>query len=38
VQRQLGHSSVTLTVDVYGHWARSAEKAQAEKLGAAFPV
>ena len=38
VQRQLGHSSVTLTVDVYGHWARSAEKAQAEKLRAAFPV
>jgi integrase len=38
VQRQLGHSSITLTVDTYGSWARSAEKAQAEKLGAAFPV
>jgi len=38
VQRQLGHSSITLTVDLYGSWARSAEKAQAEKLGAAFPV
>jgi integrase len=38
VQRQLGHSSITLTVDLYGAWARSAEKAQAEKLGAAFPV
>ena len=38
VQRQLGHSSITLTVDLYGHWARSAEKAQAEKLDAAFPV
>src|SRR5205814_7817448 len=38
VQRQLGHSSVTLTVDVYGSWARSAEKAQAERLEAAFPV
>jgi integrase len=38
VQRQLGHSSIVLTVDTYGSWARSAEKAQAEKLGAAFPV
>ena len=38
VQKQLGHSSITLTVDTYGSWARSAEKAQAEKLGAAFPV
>jgi hypothetical protein len=26
------------TVDLYGSWARSAEKAQAEKLSAAFPV
>jgi integrase len=38
VQRLLGHSSITLTVDTYGGWARSAEKAQAERLGAAFPV
>jgi integrase len=38
VQRQLGHSSITLTVDTYGSWARSAEKAQAQKLKAAFPV
>jgi integrase len=38
VQGQLGHSSITLTVDTYGDWARSAKKAQAEKLGAAFPV
>jgi integrase len=38
VQHQLGHSSITLTVDTYGSWARSAEKAQAEKLAAAFPV
>jgi integrase len=38
VQKQLGHSSITLTVDLYGAWARSAEKAQAERLGAAFPV
>lgn len=38
VQKQLGHSSITLTVDLYGSWARAAEKEQAEKLGAAFPV
>jgi len=38
VKEQLGHSSIQLTVDTYGTWARSAAKAQAEKLGAAFPV
>jgi integrase len=38
VKEQLGHSSIQLTVDLYGRWARSAEKAQAERLGAAFPV
>jgi integrase len=38
VQRQLGHSSITLTVDTYGHWSRTAEKAAAEKLAAVFPV
>jgi integrase len=38
VQKQLGHSSITLTVDTYGSWARSAEKAQAEKLHSAFPI
>jgi integrase len=38
VQKQLGHSSITLTVDVYGSWARTAEKAQAEKLNGVFKV
>ena len=38
MQKQLGHSSITLTVDTYGSWARSAEKLQAENLAAAFPV
>jgi integrase len=38
VQRQLGHSSITLTVDTYGSWARSAEKSQAKRLGSPFPV
>jgi integrase len=36
LQRQLGHSSISLTVDTYGAWARSAEKAQAERLAGAF--
>lgn len=38
VQRQLGHSSIMLTVDTYGHWARSAEKSQAERLAGAFAL
>jgi integrase len=38
LQRQLGHSSITLTVDTYGSWAREAEKAQAQKLADIFPV
>jgi integrase len=38
VQRQLGHSTITLTVDTYGSWARAAEKAQARKLSGVFPV
>ena len=38
VQRQLGHASITLTVDRYGRWERKAEKAEAEKLEGAFPV
>jgi integrase len=37
-QRQLGHSSITLTVDTYGHWARAAEKEQAERLAGAFAL
>jgi integrase len=38
VQRQLGHSSITLTVDLYGEWSRSAQKAQAERLAGAFAL
>jgi integrase len=38
VQRQLGHSSIALTVDTYGTWARSAEKLQAERLADAFAL
>lgn len=38
VQRQLGHSSITLTVDTYGRWQRTAEKNQAERLAPAFQL
>jgi integrase len=38
VQRQLGHSSIGLTVDTYGHWSRAAQKAQAKKLARAFKL
>jgi integrase len=36
VKEQLGHSSITLTVDLYGRWSRTARKAQAERLAGAF--
>src|SRR5207344_901861 len=32
VQAQLGHSSITLTRDVYGAWSRKAEKLEAQRL------
>jgi integrase len=38
VKAQLGHSSITLTVDLYGRWARAAEKAQAARLAEAFKL
>jgi integrase len=38
VRKQLGHSSISLTVDLYGGWSRSAEKSQATRLGSPFPV
>jgi integrase len=38
VQKQLGHSSITLTVDTYGSWSRAAEKSQAARLVGAFPL
>jgi integrase len=38
VQAQLGHSSITLTVDTYGHWSRQAEKVAAARLDGAFTV
>jgi integrase len=38
VQRQLGHSTITVTVDRYGRWERAAEKAEANALAGAFPM
>jgi integrase len=38
VQAQLGHSSITLTRDLYGAWSREAEKREAERLDGAFAV
>jgi integrase len=36
LQRHLGHSSITVTVDRYGHWERAERKRQAELLEGAF--
>jgi integrase len=36
VEERLGHSSITLTVDLYGHWSPASKKAQAERLAEAF--
>jgi integrase len=38
VSQQLGHSNITLTVNVYGEWQRSAQKAEAERLAVAFAL
>jgi integrase len=38
VSRRLGHSSIVFTVTVYGHWARDAERKQAETLAGVFKV
>lgn len=38
VQAQLGHSSITLTRDVYGAWSRRAEKLEAQRLDGVFTV
>jgi integrase len=38
VQAQLGHSSITLTRDLYGAWSRKAEKLAARRLKGKFTV
>ena len=38
LSRHLGHSTLKVTTDVYGHWERAERKLQAAKLEGAFPV
>jgi integrase len=38
VKEQLGHSTIGLTVDLYGRWERAAKKAQAKRLDKAFKL
>ena len=38
LQRQLGHSSITVTVDVYGHREDAARKQEAERPAEAFAL
>lgn len=38
LQRRLGHQSITVTIDRYGHWERAARKREAELLEGAFGV
>jgi integrase len=38
LSRHLGHSSLKVTTDIYGHWERAEPKLQAAKMEGAFPV
>lgn len=38
LSRHLGHSSLKVTTDVYGHWERAERRLQARKMEGAFPV
>jgi integrase len=38
LSRHLGHSSLKVTSDIYGHWERAERKAQAARLEGAFRV
>jgi integrase len=38
LSRHLGHSSLKVTTDIYGHWERAERKLQAAKMERAFPV
>jgi integrase len=38
LQRQLGHSSLAVTVGIYGHWSKKGRAEQAAKLEGAFVV
>jgi integrase len=36
VSRHMGHSSLSVTTDVYGHWSTDAAKKEAEAMEGAF--
>jgi integrase len=38
VSPHLGHSTLKVTTDIYGHWERAERKLQATKMEDAFPV
>jgi integrase len=38
LSRHLGHSTLKVTTDIYGHWERAERKLQAAKMEGAFPV
>lgn len=38
LSRHLGHSSLKVTTDIYGHWERAERKLQAAKMEGVFPV
>jgi integrase len=38
LSRHLGHSSLKVTTDIYGHWERGERKLQVAKMEGAFPV
>src|SRR6266566_1228916 len=38
LSRHLGHSSLKVTTDIYGHWERAERRLQVAKMEGAFPV
>jgi integrase len=38
LSRHLGHSTLKVTTDIYGHWERAERKIQAAKMEGAFPI
>lgn len=38
LQRHLGHSSLAVTVGIYGHWSRAQRRAQTKRLEGAFAI
>jgi integrase len=38
LSRHLGHSSLKVTTDIYGHWERAERKLQAAKMEGVFPI